>query len=124
MAITVHLNTQLSALGIGPVEPSAAAVDTDVFYPEARIFSLSSDAGVTITQPSYGAAGSIFPEGYGDDYVDQSAIWNPFVGRFVWAMIRKPADGSKWPIRLAFTSKDRFDTSGAVVGSTSTSPPR
>lgn len=113
MGITVHLNTQLSALGIEPVEPSAAAVEADVFYPEGKIFSLSSNAGVTITQPSYGAAGSIFPEGYDGDYVDQSAIWNPFVGRFVWVMIRKPADGSKWPIRLAFTSKDRFETSGA-----------
>ena len=92
-----------------------------MFYPASLIFSLSSNAGATITQPSYGAAGSIFPEGYGDGYVDQSAIWNPFVGRFIWAMIRKPADGSKLPIRVAFTSKDLSRRAGHAVGSTSTS---
>ena len=113
MAVNVHRNTQLSALGTGPIEPSAAAVESDVFYPASLIFSLSSDAGATITQPSYGAAGSIFPEGYGDGYVDQSAIWNPFVGRFIWVMIRKPADGSKFRIRVAFTSKDVVASSGA-----------
>ena len=111
--VNVHRNTQLAGLGVGPIEPSAAAVDTHVFYPVSLIFSLSSNAGATMTQPSYGAAGSIFPEGYADGYVDQSAIWNPFVGRFIWAMIRLPADGSKLPIRVAFTSKDQFASSGA-----------
>lgn len=113
MPVDLHLNTRLDPLGTGPIEPSAAAVGSQVFYPAALIFSLSSNAGATIAQPSYGAAGSIFPEGYGDGYVDQSAIWNPFVGRFIWAMIRKPADGSKLPIRVAFTSKDLLASSGA-----------
>ena len=113
MPIDVHLNTRLSGIGVAPVEPSAAAVKSEVFYTESRIFSLSSDAGATITQPSYGAAGSIFPEGYKDDYVDQSAIWNPFVGRFFWAMIRKPADGSNWPIRIACTSHQLLKGTGA-----------
>jgi hypothetical protein len=96
---------------MAPLEPSAAAVGTDVFYTASQMFLLSSDAGVSFTQPSYGAAGSIFPEGY--EFVDQSAIWHPYVGRFVWAMIREPADGGRFVIRVAFTSRDRFETSGA-----------
>ncbi len=96
-------NTEvMSIAGSSPMEPSSAVLGNDVFFPVWRVFSLSGDGGWTFTRPSHGTPVSVFPER--DEFVDQSAIWSPTAARVVWAMIRKPADGSGYVIRVAFTS--------------------
>jgi hypothetical protein len=114
MSVQVHRNTALSAIAVvEALEPSVATAQGASFYTSWRIFYLSSDSGISFQQPSHGSAGSIFPEGFSDDYVDQSAIWSPLLGRFVWAMLRKPTGGGHYVIRIAFASRQMLSSSQA-----------